>query len=140
MVLLIACANVASLLLARGSGRHREIAIRAALGAGRGRLVRQLMTETLLLGALGGAAGLLVGEWAVALLLRVIPEGIPRVHQIALDARVAGIAIVVSLASALIAGLVPALKASRTDASLALRDADRTATAGRDGPALARCW
>jgi predicted permease len=132
VVLLIACANVASLLLARGSGRHREIAIRAALGAGRGRLVRQLMTETLLLGALGGAAGLLVGEWAVALLLRVIPEGIPRVHQIALDARVAGIAIVVSLASALIAGLVPALKASRTGASLALRDADRTATAGRD--------
>ena len=131
VVLLIACANVASLLLARGSARQREIAIRAALGAGRGRLIRQLITESLVLGVLGGAAGLLAGGWAIALLLNVIPDGIPRVQQIQLDARVAAVAVLVSLASAVLFGLVPALHASRTDASLALRDADRATTAGR---------
>jgi putative ABC transport system permease protein len=131
VVLLIACANIASLLLARASGRQRELAIRAAIGAGRGRLIRQLITESLLLGAVGGAAGLLLGDWAIALLLDVIPEGIPRVQQIGLDARVAAIAILVSFASALLFGVIPALQASRADTSLVLRDADRAATAGR---------
>jgi putative ABC transport system permease protein len=132
VVLLIACANVSSLLLARASGRQRELAIRAALGAARSRLVRQLITESLLLGAAGGAAGLLLGNWAIALLLAVIPEGIPRVEQIGLDARVGTVAILTSLVSALLFGVIPALQASRADASLALRDADRTATGGRN--------
>jgi putative ABC transport system permease protein len=131
LVLLIACANVASLLLARASGRQREIAIRSALGAGRGRLIRQLITESLLLGAAGGAAGLLAGGWAIALLLAVMPDGIPRVAQIGLDVRLAALAILVSFVSALIFGLVPALQASRTDASLVLREADRASTGGR---------
>ena len=131
LVLLIACANVASLLLARASGRQREIAIRAALGAGRFRLIRQLITESLLLGVAGGAAGLLAGGWAIALLVAVMPDGIPRAGQITLDARLAALAILVSFASALIFGLVPALQASRTDASLVLREADRAATGGR---------
>ena len=131
IVLLIACANVASLLLARASGRQRELAIRAALGARRARLIRQLITESLLLGAAGGVAGLIAGSWAIALLLKVIPERIPRVQQIGLDMRVATIAIAVSFLSALLLGLVPALQASRTDAALALRDADRATTAGR---------
>jgi len=131
VVLLIACANVSSLLLARASGRQRELAIRAALGAARSRLIRQLITESLLLGAVGGAAGLLLGNWAIALLLTVMPEGIPRVEQIGLDARVGTVAILASLVSALLFGMIPAFQASRADASLALRDADRTATGGR---------
>jgi putative ABC transport system permease protein len=131
VVLLIACANVSSLLLARASGRQRELAIRAALGAARGRLIRQLITESLLLGAIGGAAGLLLGNWAIALLLAVIPEGIPRVEQIGLDARVGTVAMLTSFVSALLFGVIPALQASQADASTALRDADRTATGGR---------
>ena len=131
VVLLIACANVASLLLARASGRHRELAIRAALGAGRGRLMRQLITESVMLGAAGAVAGLLVGSWAIALLLKVIPDGIPRAGDIGLDVRVGSVAVLVSFACALLFGLAPALQGSRTDASLALGDADRRATAGR---------
>jgi predicted permease len=131
VVLLIACANVASLLLARASGRHRELAIRAALGASRWRLIRQLITESLLLGAAGAVAGLLAGSWAIALVLRVLPQGIPRAGEIGLDLRVAGVAVVVSFACALLFGVAPALQASRTDATRALGDADRRATAGR---------
>ena len=115
LVLLIACANVASLLLARAASRQREIAIRAALGARRTRLLRQLITESLVLGAAGGAGGLLVGTWALTLLLKVMPQGIPRVQQISLDLRVAIVAIAASLATAVLFGLVPALQASRTD-------------------------
>ncbi|MEO8077725.1 MAG: ABC transporter permease [Acidobacteriota bacterium] len=131
VVLLIACANVASLLLARASGRQRELSIRAALGASRGRLIRQLITESLLLGAAGAIAGLIAGSWALALLLKVMPENIPRVEQIGLDGRVTTAAVLVSFLSAVLFGLAPALQGSRTNASLALRDADRTSTAGR---------
>nr|MDP9324658.1 ADOP family duplicated permease [Acidobacteriota bacterium] len=131
VVLLIACANVASLLLARASGRHRELAIRAALGAGRVRLMRQLITESVVLGAAGAVAGLLAGSWAIALLLKVIPEGIPRTGDIGLDVRVGAVAVLVSFACALLFGLAPALQGSRTDASRALGDADRRTTAGR---------
>jgi putative ABC transport system permease protein len=131
VVLLIACANIASLLLARASGRQRELAIRAALGAARGRLVRQLITESLILGGAGGVAGLLLGYWAIALLLAIIPEGIPRAGQIELDARVAAVTIAAAFASALLFGAIPALQASRADASLALREADRATAGGR---------
>jgi len=131
VVLLIACANIASLLLARASGRQRELAIRSALGAARGRLVRQLLTESLMLGGVGGIAGLLLGYWAIALLLAIIPDGIPRVEQIELDARVAAVTIAAAFASALLFGAIPALQASRTDASLVLREADRTTAGGR---------
>ena len=131
VVLLIACANIASLLLARASGRSRELSIRAALGAARARLVRQLITESLILGGAGGAAGLLLGYWAIALLLSIIPEGIPRVEQIELDARVAMVTLVIAFASALLFGAIPALQASRAEASSALREADRATAGGR---------
>jgi putative ABC transport system permease protein len=132
VVLLIACANVASLLLARAAGRHRELAIRTALGASRGRLVRQLLAESLVLATIGGTLGLLAGTWAVDLLTAVMPEGVPRVGEIGLDARVAIVTLLTSLGSAIIFGLVPSLQASRSDGSLAMRDAgDRTSTYGR---------
>jgi putative ABC transport system permease protein len=123
VVLLIACANVASLLLARTSGRQRELAIRASLGAGRGRLIRQLLTENLVLGAGGGVAGLFVGVWAVGLLVSVMPDGIPRVEEIALDWRVAAAALGMTLLSVMFFGLVPALQASRTNAAVSLKEA-----------------
>lgn len=129
LVLLIACANVSSLLLARASGRQREFAIRSALGAGRGRLVRQLIIESLTLGAAGGVAGLLAGGWAVALLVSMLPDGTPRSEQIELDLTVAAIAITIAFSSAFVFGLIPALQASRTNPSTVLRSGDR-GTAG----------
>ena len=132
VVLLIACANIASLLLARASGRYREMAVRAALGAGRGRLIRQLLTESLVLATIGGGLGLLLGAWAIDLLTRVIPEGMPRADEISIDARVALVSVLFTCASAILFGLVPSLQASRTDAAAALRaSGDRSSTAGR---------
>jgi putative ABC transport system permease protein len=130
-VLLIACGNIASLLLARASGREREFAVRAALGASRGQLIRQLIAESLLLGAGGGILGIFVGSWAIALLRRLLPAGTPRVEEITLDATVMTAAMAVALLSAVIFGIVPALQASRTDASGALHEGDRGSSAGR---------
>jgi predicted permease len=131
LVLLIACANVSSLLLARASSRQREFAIRAALGAGRVRLVRQLITESLILGLAGGIAGLLVGGWAVAALVSMLPDGTPRTEQIGLDLNVAAMAIAIALASAFLFGLIPALHASRTHESTVLRSGDRGSAGDR---------
>jgi putative ABC transport system permease protein len=131
LVLLIVCVNLANLLLARATQREREIAVRAALGAGRGRLARQLLMESLLLGAAGGLAGLLLG---LALLQGIVALGgasIPRLAATEFDARVLAFGLVVSLGSALLFGLLPALRFSRVEAGGVLRATSRGTTADR---------
>jgi putative ABC transport system permease protein len=124
LVLLIACANVANLLLARGVSRGRELAVRAALGAGRGRLVRQLLTESAALGLAGGALGVLLA-WAITRAVPAwAPDGFPRLEDIQLDFRVLGFAVVVSLVAGALAGVLPALRAGRTNLIPALRADD----------------
>ncbi len=133
-VLLIACANVANLLLARASGRKREIAIRAAIGAGRGRLIRQLLTESVLLSLAGGVAGVLLGIGGIKALLSVNTAGLPRVGEggavVTLDWRVLAFTMVVSLVTGVIFGLVPALHASHVDLQGALKEASSRAGTG----------
>jgi putative ABC transport system permease protein len=120
VVLLIACVNVANLLLSRAATREREIAIRASLGAGRGRIVRQLLTESVLLAMVGGAIGLVVAALAVRALLVLLPPGMPRVAEVAVDARVLAFTMVTALATGIAFGLAPALRASRPTLSAIL--------------------
>src|SRR3984893_1186822 len=107
-VLLVACVNVANLLLARSLSRNRETSIRAALGAGRWQIIRQLLTESIVLAAFGGMTGLLLGVWGLDLLKQFLPAGIPRIDQISLDYRVVAFTAIASLAVGLVSGLLPA--------------------------------
>ena len=127
-VLLIACTNVANLLLARASAREREVALRAALGAGHGRIARQLLTESLLLGVLGGAAGLGLGWLGVNALIAAAPENLPRLADIAIDGRVLAFTTGVALLTGLLFGLVPAFQLARTDPVHTLKEGGRSAT------------
>ena len=129
-VLLVACANVSGLQLARAATRQREIAIRTALGAGRWRLIRQLLTESLMLGAVGGALGVLVASWGVDLLIRIRPANLPRLEEVRLDSRVLLFSACLSILSAVISGLAPALRLSRTSPNEALKEGGRSATGG----------
>ncbi len=130
VVLLIACANVAHLLLARASARRREFAIRTAIGAGRGRLIRQLLTESLLLSALGGAVGVLLAAWALGPLLLLSPPEIPRLADTRIDPIVLLFTLAASTLTGLIFGLVPAAQAARSDPQTTLRESGNAATGG----------
>jgi predicted permease len=131
LVLLLACANLASLLLARGETRRRELAVRASLGADRFRLVRQLLTETCVLGLAGGAAGLVVAGLGMKALLALDPGTLPRAHQAALSLPVVVFAAAVSLATGVVFGLLPATQISRVALDDVLREAGRSSVGGR---------
>jgi putative ABC transport system permease protein len=125
-VLLIACANVANLLLARGAARQKEVAIRAAMGASRARVVRQMLTESLLLSAIGGIAGLLLSIWLTDALISMLPEGAPRIDQVHIDYRVLAFALGLSALTGIVFGLAPMLQASKLDVSSSLKEGGRT--------------
>jgi predicted permease len=122
LVLGIACANVANLLLARASARRREIAIRVAIGAGRGRVLRQFMVESLTLAVVGGATGLLVARGGLAVMLRLVPYAVPRLTEATIDGRVLGFALTVSIGTAVIFGAIPALAVWRANPKESLQD------------------
>ncbi|MDP9004556.1 MAG: ABC transporter permease, partial [Verrucomicrobiota bacterium] len=124
-LLLIANANVANLMLARASVRGKEIALRAALGASRARIIRQLLTESVLLAGLGGSLGLLIAKWGTDALVAAVPQNIPRAGTIQLDGMVLGFTLLLSLATGMIFGLVPAWQASHVDLNTALKSGTR---------------
>ena len=134
LVLLIACANVANLLLVRATGRRREFAIRSALGAKRSRIIRQLLTESVMLALAGGVLGLILGFVGVRTLLAISPAGLPRIGEdgaaIGIDWRVLGFTLAVSLLTGILFGLFPAFSVSRTDLNSTLKDSSSRAGTG----------
>jgi len=131
MVLLLACINVANLLLAKGQSRAKELGVRLAMGAGRGRVVRQLLTEAAVLGVLGGGLGLFLANWSLPALVGALPAGIPRTDLISLDQRVLFFTFTASLLSALLFGLFPAFRATGEDLQLSLKEGGVGRASGR---------
>ncbi len=129
-VLLIACANIANLLLARATARQKEMAIRSAMGAGRWRIARQLLTESVLLSLVGGILGLLIARWCIDFILYISPDAIPRSREISLDWRVLAFTVGVSFLTGILFGLVPALQAGVVDVHETLKETGR-GTSGR---------
>ncbi|HYH09802.1 MAG TPA: ABC transporter permease [Thermoanaerobaculia bacterium] len=135
LLLLIGCVNIANLLLSRATARAKEMSIRAALGASRGRLVRQLLTESLVLSVVAGILGVVIAGWATMLLVRFMPESamIPRTGEITVDGRVLAVSALLSLVTGVFFGLAPALEASRTDLQSGLKSSSRGSTQDRRG-------
>jgi putative ABC transport system permease protein len=135
-VLLMACVNVANLLLARAGSRREELAVRSALGAGRGRLATQLLTEAGILAAVGGVAGVLLAIWGTDALVALAPPGTPRIDEVGVDGRVLAVTAAVTLVAGGLFGLVPALRAARQDAVAAIREGGRGRAGGRGAARL----